>query len=163
MIKVLYPILVLSLTFFGLGCDFDSDSDSSSDVTSSPSSSSTSSANASTDVSTPAATSIATASDGGGGFLWKPVSESNGKLVVLLPTGLRGKIQKVEIHNEDPPTSSSLVADGQFAGDTHNGNRPHYRFANPGAAYGKNIFLIAFLTDGRVISYPIPDGSKRLD
>ncbi|MCC6221755.1 MAG: hypothetical protein IT291_11000, partial [Deltaproteobacteria bacterium] len=34
--------------------------------------------------------STGNAQDGSGGFLWKPVSESDGKLVVLLPTELKG-------------------------------------------------------------------------
>ncbi|MDZ4197933.1 MAG: hypothetical protein U1E27_01465, partial [Kiritimatiellia bacterium] len=74
----------------------------------------------------------------GGGFIWKPVSESDGKLVVLLPAGYKGKVNGCWIARGD----GSVVENGRFVGDTHNGNRPHYRFSKPGAQYGTGIFVV---------------------
>jgi len=101
--------------------------------------------------------------DGEGGFLWKPESESDGNLVVLLPTELRGEIERVEIHSENPPTEESKLAEGRFAGDEHNGERLHYRFETPGAEYGSEIFLTAYKTNGDVINWFIANGAERQD
>jgi hypothetical protein len=91
---------------------------------------------------------------GSGGFLWKPVSESNGKLVVLLPGSLRGKVSGCSI-------SGSFGSEtGSFAGDTHNGNRPHYRFSKSGGSYGSNIRVTARTTSGTK-TWTVPKGSSR--
>lgn len=101
--------------------------------------------------------------DGPEGFLWKPVSESDGNLVVLLPTELRGLIDKVEIHSSLPPDTSNLLDTGTFAGDTNNGERPHFRFNDPGSSYGENVELVAFMDDGSQLTWSIPNGSERWD
>jgi hypothetical protein len=101
--------------------------------------------------------------DGSGGFLWKPVSESDGNLVVLLPTDLKGLIDRVEIHTEVPPTEETKVAEGRFAGDTHNGGRAHFRFDKPGADYGDNIHLVCYKDDGSYVSWAIGNGGDRHD
>lgn len=103
------------------------------------------------------------ARDGAGGFLWKPVSEADGKLVVLLPTDLKGAIDKVEIHSELPPSPDSLLEKGRFTGDTHNGGRPHFRFDQPGEAYGDNVHLVVFRDDGSTVTYDIDNGGDRHD
>lgn len=101
--------------------------------------------------------------DGSGGFLWKPVSEGDGKLVVLLPTSLRDMLERVEIHSALPPDASTLLEEGRFTGDEHNGNRPHYRFDKPGAEYGSNINIVAYKTDGEMVTWPISNGADRHD
>lgn len=101
--------------------------------------------------------------DGEGGFLWKPVSESDGNLVVLLPTELREMIERVEIHSALPATAESLLASGRFAGDEHNGERLHYRFDEPGADYGDNVYVVAYAHDGTEISWNIAQGGERQD
>lgn len=62
--------------------------------------------------------------DGPNGFLWKPISESNGNLVVLFPTEYSVKFESVVIDGEQ----------GRFA-DFANGNRQHWRFSKPGSQY----------------------------
>lgn len=59
------------------------------------------------------------------GFLWKPVSESNRKLVVLLPERKLGfcRVNGIE---------------GRYTGQA-NGNRAHYRFDVPGSAFPENV------------------------
>lgn len=107
--------------------------------------------------------------DGGGGFLWKPISESNGKLVVLLPTDLpESSVDRVEIHqgdfsNGEEFSDSTKVEEGTFSGDSHNGGRAHYRFDHPGASYGTDLWLVSFLNDGSAVSYQIADGAERND
>lgn len=109
------------------------------------------------------ATGTQSAVDGGGGFLWKPVSDSDGNLVVLLPTDLKGMIDRVEIHSELPPTDETKLDEGKFAGDTHNGGRPHFRFSQPGEDYGENVHVVVFKDDGSTVTWEIADGSQRYD
>jgi len=106
---------------------------------------------------------IEKAPDGPDNFLWKPISESNGNLVVLLPTWFRGTIEKFELHRSDAFDSTSLIERGRFAGDTMNGDRVHYRFNRPGSGYGRNIRCVAFALDGNIYVWNIPDGSRRVD
>lgn len=101
--------------------------------------------------------------DGAGGFLWKPTSESDNKLVVLLPEALRGAISKVEIHSSLPPSDITKLGEGRFAGDTMNGNRPHFRFDKPGSSYGSNVHVVAYKNDGSTMTWDITDGGKRHD
>lgn len=103
------------------------------------------------------------AQDGAEGFLWKPVSESDGNLVVLLPTDLKGLIDKVEIHTELPPDETTKLGEGVFSGDEHNGARPHFRFDAPGSSYGTNIHVVAYRSDGETMSWLIGDGAERQD
>lgn len=96
--------------------------------------------------------------DGPGGFLWKPVSDSNGKLVVLLPSKLAGQAKSVEVQD----ASGRTLAKGRYTGDA-NGGRPHFRFDKPGAAFGQDVRVVATLADGRKVSYAIKNGAARND
>lgn len=86
---------------------------------------------------------------GGGGFLWKPVSDSNGNLVVLLPSQYNGKVSSVSVNGER----------GSFSGIA-NGNRTHWRFSKPGAAYGSNARVVATTSAGNA-SWTVPNGAAR--
>ncbi len=105
---------------------------------------------------------VGNASDGHDGFLWKPVSDSNGKLAVLLPKSLAGMIEKVEIHSSLPPSPDNLLGTGKFSANA-NGGRDHYRFSKPGADYGDNVYVVAYKNGGGMVTYAISDGSKRID
>lgn len=96
--------------------------------------------------------------DGPGGFLWKPVSDSNGKLVVLLPPKLAGQAKSVEVQD----ASGKTLAQGRYTGDA-NGGRPHFRFDKPGAAYGNDLRVVATLADGSKVNYSIKSGAARND
>lgn len=100
--------------------------------------------------------------DGSGGFVWKPVSESDGNLVVVLPTSLAGAIDKVEIHSSLPPTDATKLDDGRFTGN-NNGERPHFRFPKPGSEYGDNVHVVAYKNDGTQVDWTIGDGGQRYD
>lgn len=95
--------------------------------------------------------------DGPGSFLWKPVSESDKNLVVLLPSYFRQRLDKVELFY------GNQVETGRFAGDTMNENRVHYRFRRPGSSYGSNIRLVATAKTGETYIWTIPNGGSRYD
>ena len=92
------------------------------------------------------------------GFVWKPISESNGRLVALLPGGV--KAERVEIRRVN---GDVLLEKGTFAGDTHNGGRQHWRFSQPGAAYGDGLVLRAWFADGGFADWAIPEGGARVE
>ncbi len=97
--------------------------------------------------------------DGPGGFLWKPVSESDGNLVVLLPPELKGQVSSVEIQD----AAGNTIDTGRFSGDQKNGGRPHFRFDKPGSAYGEGLTAVAKTTDGREIRFDVGTGGERHD
>lgn len=114
----------------------------------------------------PASSSSGSSSSSGGsstGYVWKPISEGDRNLVVLFPNSYKGKVNGGDIHSGLPPTDDNLVEKGRFSGDTHNGNRPHYRYSKPGSHYGKNLYSVAKLTAGGYKSWSIPNGANRYD
>jgi hypothetical protein len=86
---------------------------------------------------------------GTGTFLWKPISDNNGNLVVLLPSSYNGKARSVTVNGES----------GTYTG-IHNGNRTHWRFSKPGAAYGNNVRVVATTSAGNA-SWTVPKGAAR--
>ncbi len=90
-------------------------------------------------------------------FLWKPKSDSDGKLVVLLPSSMRGQVVSVAVQKD-----GQTLDTGRFSGDTHNGMRPHFRFPKAGADYGKNIQVVSMGTTG-ACAWKIADGAKRTE
>ena len=64
----------------------------------------------------------------GSSFVWKPVSDGDGRLVVLLPAS----------SDADPVFVNGEA--GTFVGRT-NGNRPTYRFSRPGSQYSAPALL----------------------
>ncbi|MDF3128819.1 VCBS repeat-containing protein [Kiritimatiellaeota bacterium B1221] len=95
----------------------------------------------------------------GGGFIWKPISEGDHKLVVLLPASLTDGIRGAWIADAE----GTLVETGRFSGDTHNGAREHYRFSQKGSGYGNDIYLVSYDRSGNIIHWPIPSGANRWD
>lgn len=89
-------------------------------------------------------------------FVWKPVSESDGNLVVLLPASLAGQVEGLTI-------SGSFGSVAGSGGELSNGNRPTYRFPQPGSAYGQNITVQAPLKSGGVRTWTVPDGGSRVE
>jgi hypothetical protein len=100
--------------------------------------------------------------DGSGGFLWKPESERDGNLAVLLPDTLAELVERLEIHTKNPPDESSKIGEGAFSGNT-NGNRPTFRFDKPGAEFGDDLWVVAFKKDGETASWKIGNGGERND
>lgn len=86
----------------------------------------------------------------GGGFVWKPVSEGDGNLVVLTPASVNANVMSI--------SGSFGSENGRYTGRT-NGNRATFRFSRPGCGYGNNISVN---TNGGA-SYFIPAGCNRVD
>lgn len=106
---------------------------------------------------------ISSAQDGAamGGFLWKPQSEADGRLVVLLPPALTGNVVSAGIYRSLPASEANRLEEGRFSGDTHNGGRAHFRFSNAGGAYPDGSFVVAQLRDGSQVSFQIGNSSSR--
>ncbi len=94
------------------------------------------------------------------GFLWKPVSDSNGKLAVLLPSNLAGKVETTEIYADLPSNGGTPLDKGRFSGNA-NGSRDHFRFSKPGGAYPDGAYVVATLKDGSQLTFQIKDSSER--
>jgi hypothetical protein len=85
----------------------------------------------------------------GSGILWKPVSESDRKLAVLLPRTMG--TPKIAVLD----SKENLIEYGRYTRRT-NGNRPTYRFGRPGGAFPAPCLLKV----GTRIYY-VPDGRNR--
>ncbi len=92
-------------------------------------------------------------------FLWKPVSESTGKLVILYPNKYFGNTKSAAVYT----ASGQVETQSNLHTETHNGNRPHYRFSKPGSAYGENVKTVLTLKDGSTITWDIGDGGNRTE
>lgn len=92
------------------------------------------------------------------GFLFKPVSESDGKLVVLLPSRLSGLIAGVQLY--DP--AARLLEAGRYTG-VGNGGREHFRFNKPGSGYPDGTTVEVSLKTGDKLRYVVGDTSQRVE
>ena len=94
-----------------------------------------------------------------GGFLWKPVSDKNGDLVVLLPKKLTGKVQEVRILS---PDGTKNLGKGKYSG-VGNGDRDHFRFSKPGSGYPDGAIVYIKLENGTTRHVKIGDTSRRIE
>jgi hypothetical protein len=92
------------------------------------------------------------------GFLYKPVSDSDGKLAVLLPSRLSGLIAGVQLF--DP--AGKLLDSGRYGGNG-NGGRDHYRFSKAGGSYPDGVSVEVSLKTGEKLRYVIGDSSQRVE
>jgi hypothetical protein len=95
----------------------------------------------------------------GQNFVWKPQSENDHKLVVLIPRVYTDSVRAAWIADAD----GEIIEMGRFTTDSHNGNREHYRFNGKGGDYGTNIYLVALDGNRNLIHWPIPNGASRYD
>jgi|GEM_PF-1073671 len=93
-------------------------------------------------------------------FLWKPTSEKDGKLVVLLPAKYRGQVSSVGIYSALPPSAANLVEKGKHTGGGHMG-RDHFRFGKSGGGYSDGVYVVATLQNGQQVNYKINDSASR--
>lgn len=91
------------------------------------------------------------------GFLWKPFSDSDGLLAILLPTLFTGNALSVEIIS---PDGTTVLATGRPAG-VGNGGREHFRFNRPGDAFPPGCQVRVTTRDGSVAQYTIPSPGIR--
>jgi hypothetical protein len=94
----------------------------------------------------------------GSGFLFKPTSESDGKLVVLLPPRLAGLVKGLSLVGPN----GEVIEAGRFTGNG-NGGRDHYRFSRPGGQYADGLTVQAALTTGELVRYTIRETSQRTE
>ena len=92
------------------------------------------------------------------GFVWKPASESDGRLVILLPSELTGKAIDVSIIS---PNGKDLIATGRFSG-VANGFRQHYRFDSSGGAFPDGSKVLVQLNNGTNFTVSISETSQRV-
>lgn len=92
-----------------------------------------------------------------GEFLWKPVSEKDQKLAILIPLNLTGKVKSVSILS---PDKTKVLAKGTYSG-VGNGNREHFRFPKAGEKYPDNSIVLITLKDGSTRSVTIRETSQR--
>lgn len=85
-------------------------------------------------------------------FLWKPVSDSNGNLVVILPAKFNNLIDGPVTVNGTPGRFTSVA----------NGNRSHWRFDKPGSAFGNSV-VVKWTATGKTYSVTVPNGGKRFE
>lgn len=95
--------------------------------------------------------------DGGGGFLFKPISDSDGKLAILAPEKLTGLVEKTILMADGKEIES-----GRYSGNG-NGGREHFRFSRPGGGYPKELTVAMILKNGEEVTYKISDPSQRYD
>ena len=93
-------------------------------------------------------------------FLWKPTSDSNKNLVILLPAGLSNKAEMVALYKVTKAGKMTLVEKGKFSGIA-NGERAHFRFQKPGNRYPDGLEVHITLRDGTVLKEKIIDTAKR--
>lgn len=85
------------------------------------------------------------------GFLWKPASDSDGNLVILLPNSF----PSTEMVTVTEPSLGTIT--GRFTGRT-NGDRPTYRFPKSGASFESDS-VVKFTG----FELTVPDGSLRYE
>ncbi len=92
------------------------------------------------------------------GFLWKPVSDKDGNLAVLLPARLTGRVKSVAILS---PDGSRTLQSGKYAGNG-NGGREHFRFSKPGGDFPDGSIVLIKLHDGSRKHMTIGDTAARM-
>ena len=92
------------------------------------------------------------------GFLWKPVSESDGKPVVLLPSSWTGKTARdATIYTPDGVRVESALYTG-----VGNGDREHYRFKERAGEYPATA-QVRISAAGNTWAWTIDNPAKRYD
>lgn len=89
-------------------------------------------------------------------FVYKPVSERNGNLVVLLPSSLPESSQVSLVD-----ANGNVLETGSFA-ERGNGNRATYQFGKPGSQYGSNVSVQITDPSGSTSLMPIGQGGQRV-
>ena len=90
-------------------------------------------------------------------LLWKPQSESDGNLVVLLPSSM-SNIQSVKVLD---PSSGQVLAEGRYSGRA-NGQRAHFRFSQSGGEFPAGAILEVVSSQG-VQRIPVQETGARFE
>lgn len=97
--------------------------------------------------------------DGANGFLFKPISDNQGTLAVLVPEALAYKVAGVLLRD----SNGTVVDEGYSTGYGELGTREKFSFSKRGGDYPKNLTVELHLLDGSISRYSIPDPSQRYD
>lgn len=90
-------------------------------------------------------------------FLWKPKSETTGKLVVLTPASwVVSEVWLVRSEN-------NVIEKTRTPGNRNNGNRQHWRFSKPGSGYPNGTHVRVTTSKGVEWVGPIPNTSARYE
>ncbi len=94
--------------------------------------------------------------NGGGQFLWKPRSDKDGRLAILLPPNMTGKVSGVSV-----VSPAGEVIEKGSSGGVGNGGREHFRFRRQGADYPDGSIVRAVMNDGTSREIAIRDTAAR--
>ena len=89
-------------------------------------------------------------------FLWKPVSDSDGKLVILLPTSISASSVSIS-----GPSGNDTVQKGGRNGSRGNGQREHYRFDKSGKDMQGPVQVTVALENGGTKTINIAKPAER--
>jgi hypothetical protein len=89
-------------------------------------------------------------------FLWKPKSESDGKLVILLPTSISARSITIS-----GPNVNETVNKGGRNGKRANGQREHFRFGRGGADMKGPVQVTVQLESGQTKTMNIANPAER--
>lgn len=92
-----------------------------------------------------------------GEFLWKPKSDKDGKLAILLPKALTGKVKEVQVMS---PGGTKVLGKGTASG-VGNGEREHFRFSKAGNEFPDGALVVITLKDGSQRTVTIKETSDR--
>ena len=90
-------------------------------------------------------------------FLWKPISEKDKKLAIVLPSDLTGEVASVTLED----SKNKPLASGKYSG-VGNGNRETYRFGAKGSTYPDGLHVKITMKNGEEKSVKITDTAKRV-
>ncbi len=91
------------------------------------------------------------------GLIWKPASDTNGDVVIILDSYLKDNIDSVTLHDSN---GNTLEEKGVARSDDR--ERSIIFFNRPGAEYPDNMTVRVSLKDGDTIQYLVANPSKRL-
>lgn len=97
--------------------------------------------------------------DGPNGFLFKPISDNQGTLAILMPEVLAYKVAGVTLRD----SLGEVVEEGVSFGYGEPGTREKFSFTQQGGSYPKDLIVEVRLHDGTISRYVIPDPSQRYD
>jgi hypothetical protein len=97
--------------------------------------------------------------DGSGEFLFKPISNNQGTLAVILPQQFQYQVASVMLKD----STGTVLDEGKSTGYGDFGTNEKFSFSKKGGSYPKDVSVEVTLASGRVITYSIPDPSQRYD
>lgn len=97
--------------------------------------------------------------DGANNFLFKPISENEGTLAVLLTSAMAHNVAEVLLKDEN----GDVIEKGRSTGYGDTGEREKFSFSKEGGEYPDNLTVEVVMNDGRTQQYSIPDPSQRYD